>query len=246
MAAHSSPWHLDGFNARLALDQWTGQIDLRNPASGMSLSAGTAERLAILGVDLPAVDPAVAAKEIDCYVRGGDLVATYHETHTRKRRGQVYWRIVNLAKSPQQCAIELVASVQTSLLDSDPTVEIHSTFQADEALQLTDPIAERAVPLSLATQSSCDTMPACFIFRLRGAPLSYIEMVHPLDFVESRLTPLPDGAMRWTTSLFQGRLEKGVILRSRLKALIAPRNLDVASAALCYRDFAASEPPLTV
>ena len=92
----------------------------------------------------------------------------------------------------------------------------------------------------------CDTKPACFIFRLRGAPLSYIEMVHPLDFVESGLTPLGDGALRWTTRLFQGRLEKGVILRSRLKALITPRSDDIAAAALCYRDFAASEPPLTV
>ena len=71
-------------------------------------------------------------------------------------------------------------------------------------------------------------------------------MVHPLDFVESGLTPSADGALRWTTRLFQGRLEKGVILRSRLKALIASRSHDIATAALCYRDFAASEPPLTV
>ena len=224
MPAHTSPWQLDGFNARLALDQFAGQLELRNPASGMALSAGAAARLAILGVDLPAVDPASAGDEIDCYVRGGDLVATYHETHTRKRRGQVYWRIVKLATAPEQHAIELVASVQTSLLDSDPTVEIHSTLEADEALQLADPIAECAAPLALSKQMRCDTKPACFIFRLRGAPLSYIEMVHPLDFVESGLTPLGDGALRWTTRLFQGRLEKGVILRSRLKALITPRS----------------------
>ncbi len=71
--------------------------------------------LQILGVDLPAVDLTSAADELDCYVRGGDLVATYHETHTRKRRGQVYWRIVNRGTAREQHAIELVASVQTSL-----------------------------------------------------------------------------------------------------------------------------------
>ena len=68
-----------------------------------------------------------ATKSIATFA-ASDLVATYHETHTRKRRGQVYWRIVKLATTPEQHAIELVASVQTSLLDSDPTVEIHSTL----------------------------------------------------------------------------------------------------------------------
>ncbi len=245
MAAHTSPWQLDGFNARVVLDQWTGQLDLRNPASGMSLSA-TAARLEILGVGLPAIDSSAATDEIDCYVRGGDLVATYHETHTRKRRGQVYWRIVKLGTATEQHAIELVASVQTSLLDSDPTVEIRSTLEADEALQLTDPFELVAESLPLSSPTRCGFQPACFIFRLRGGALSYIEMVHPLDFVESDLTPLPDGVLRWTTRLFQGRLEKGVILRSRLRASIIPRSHDIASAALCYRDFAASEPPLTV
>jgi hypothetical protein len=41
-------------------------------------------------------------------------------------------------------------------------------------------------------------------------------------------------------------LEKGVILRSRIRALLVPSENDAALAGACYVDFAASEPVLTV
>ena len=72
-----------------------------------------------------------------------------------------------------------------------------------------------------------------------------MEMVHPSDFTESAFCRGPDGAAELSNRLFQGRLEKGVILRSRLRALLLPPEDDVALAAACYSDFAASEPPLT-
>jgi hypothetical protein len=245
MPAPISQWQLDGSKARLALGPTTGSLDLLNPARGIALSFGS-ERIEILGVDLPAVDSSAAANEVECYVRGNDLVATYHETREWKRRGQIYWRLVNHVGAIAHDAIELVASMQTSLLDSDPTLEIRSHIPADEILQLTDPENKRTVALPLSHETRCATQPSCFVFRLRGSQSSYIEMVHPLDFVETTLLPKRDGLVECTTRFFRGRLEKGVILRSRLRAMIIPQSDDITAAAVCYRDFAATEPPLTV
>jgi hypothetical protein len=125
-------------------------------------------------------------------------------------------------------------------------VEARSRLAAEEVLQLTDPHNNRAAPLPLSSRARCTTPPSCLVFRLPEGKSSYIEMVHPLDFVETNLEPHADGFIRCTTRVFRGRLEKGVILRSRLRAMIVPRKDDIETAATCYRDFACSEPPLTV
>jgi hypothetical protein len=87
---------------------------------------------------------------------------------------------------------------------------------------------------------------ACFIFRLAGSQSSYVEMVHPADFNESMLRRSPSGETELSHRLFAGRLEKGVILRSRIRAIFVPRDSDAALARACYADFAAAEPVLTV
>jgi hypothetical protein len=46
-------------------------------------------------------------------------------------------------------------------------------------------------------------------------------------------------------SLFAERLEKGVILRARLLAAFVDRERERAELAALYREFAASDPPLT-
>ena len=70
----------------------------------------------------------------------------------------------------------------------------------------------------------------CFGFSLPGTPTSYIEMVHPGDFdsssVEATVIPMhemkPAAGVSLRHPLFCERLEKGVILRSRVLALFLP------------------------
>src|SRR4030095_16707047 len=102
-------------------------------------------------------------------------------------------------------------SMQTSLLDSDPTVEVRSQLAADEVLQLTDPENKRTSSLPHSRETRCAAQTSCFVFRMPGSQSSYIEMVHPLDFVETTLQPQSAGLVRCTTRFFRGRLEKGVI-----------------------------------
>ena len=144
MPAHTSPWQLDGFNARLALDQFAGQLELRNPASGMARRPALPRGWQFLvWICRRSIRLRQATKSIATFAAATWSPRTTKRTRV-KRRGQVYWRIVKLATAPEQHAIELVASVQTSLLDSDPTVEIHSTLEADEAFSL--PIQLQSAP----------------------------------------------------------------------------------------------------
>ena len=52
------------------------------------------------------------------------------------------------------------------------------------------------------------------------------------------------GTLRVSHQLFSERLEKGVILRARLRGVFLPRQRDTRVAAACYTAFAAAEPPL--
>jgi len=244
------PWRLDKFRASLALGELHGTVDLLSPEQGLQLR-GQSEPLNVLAVDLPGVPDSRAATSLDAWVRGGDLVATYAQSEDRPTRGQVYWRAHLCSKNGQQHpVVDLIASVQTSLLDSDPALTVYSRIPAREVVQLIEVEAGRVKPIewneaelhSLAALGEI----ACFIFRLDGSQSSYVEMVHPADFNESMLRRSPSGETELSHHLFAGRLEKGVILRSRIRAIFVPRDADVALASGYYSDFAAAEPVLTV
>ena len=66
-------------------------------------------------------------------------------------------------------------------------------------------------------------------------------MVHPVDFGGAKVST---GTI--SHHLFQQRLEKGVILRARVRAAILHRKNDLATAQAAYERFAGAEPPLTV
>jgi hypothetical protein len=87
------------------------------------------------------------------------------------------------------------------------------------------------------------------IFRLPRCDFSYAEMIHAADFQHDQFAAgkTPDGGCRPTLEhrLFPGTLEKGVILRSRIRGLFVPRAEDCAQAAADYRQFLHSPLPLT-
>jgi hypothetical protein len=246
----SKPWQLDNYQATLSLGQLHGAIDLLLPERGLQLHWRDFA-IAALAVGLPSVSGSQASSVLDAWVRGGDLVATYAENANRRTRGQVYWRAHEHVQDNQKFpAIDLIASVQTSLLDSDPALNVRSRVAAREVLLLTDIDSGRAAPLDWGAD---DTMRlaapgqiACSIFRLGDGKSSYVEMVHPADFNECVWRRESNGETELSNRLFHGRLEKGVILRSRIRAIFVPTDNDAELASACYAEFATSEPILTV
>jgi hypothetical protein len=70
-------------------------------------------------------------------------------------------------------------------------------------------------------------------------------MIHPADFHSDELLPGAGDAVMLRHRLFLSDLEKGVILRARVRGLLLPRQGDQPAAAEAYTEFAASPPPLT-
>ncbi len=250
--AHSA-WQLSGYEARTRLGGHPAHLDLLYPAEGLVFFPGHHSPWRLFSVDLPDVEPSAAGKSLEFHVRGDDLIVSYPRTNSGDASGQLYWRKrIQAAGRGEFEGVEVVVSAQTSLLDSDPAMRVRSRFPAGEVLHLNDPFAPHSGILEVGMGNDSRTITAaegagCFLCRPADLEMSYLEIVHPLDFRESLLAKTlgADAAIEISHRLFGGRLEKGVILRSRLLGVLLPREGDLALAEEIYRRFADSEPPLT-
>lgn len=187
-------------------------LDLR---SGLAIQAGPWQGSS-LGM-LPAITPAKSAASVESYVRGTDLVITQPASPERPTRVQVYWRRWHDLPAGLTAVCEMVVSVQTHLLDSDPTLVIDSRFAgAQETLQR-EGISEVTL----------------------GANQALI-LTHPQDAAETEVMP---GLVRNT--LFRHRLEKGVILRGRLLFAWSDQKLTADARQTLSTRFVHAEPVLT-
>jgi len=150
----------------------------------------------------------------ECYVRGGDLIATYEETERQPVRNQIYWRFL---VDESYCGLELIISAQTSRLDTSTTLAVASKF---------------------AWRPEFDGLVA--IGPAPGAGWCCLEFADP-----SNLDQTVVNNCRLEHQLFPGHLEKGVIRRTRLRALFVPAATASATAAACYQQFLDAAPPLT-
>gem|GEM_PF-2252555 len=255
----ASPWRIDEHLARLEAPQSRAEIDLFNPAGGMKVRAARGEN--IVGARIFAIGLSSASdsqsSNVEFFARGNDLIAIHWERPDSPFRAQIYWRWIPSVQAFKQCdngqdidALELILSIQTSLLDSDPALEVATALDAKGAGQLTEVVtahfSERSASLG-GSGLDAESGLGCFQFELAAGKLKYLEMVHPADFRNSRLSAVasPPG-LRLSHRLFAERLEKGVILRSRLRSFFVPKDCPTTAIVSAYEEFADSEPPLTV
>jgi hypothetical protein len=253
----SSPWRIDGRHARLEGVELSAEIDLFDPSGGVTVTAAAGAKLAdvhLFKIRLPA-GGRLQATNVESFARGDDLIAIHSERPDNPFRAQIYWRLIRSIPAFDQsgvgrsiAALELILSIQTSLLDSDPALDVETKLPSTAVSQLTDNVSARFVERS-GTASGIEVDPGsgvgCFQMANVGGPVSYVEMVHPADFRHSTLDAGPR-CLRLSHRLFAERLEKGVILRSRLRCFFVPADCSPATIAAAYEEFAASEPPLTV
>ncbi|MCG8584067.1 MAG: hypothetical protein MI757_05085, partial [Pirellulales bacterium] len=174
-----------------------------------------------------------SASPVDFYSRGRDLVATYRENAGQQRRLQVYWRALEASHTETQIAVlELVVSVQTDLLDSNPAMYVASRFPTGEI------VGECEV-------GSAENDQHFVLVRPATQPLSIMQAVHPSDRIGDAELEADDTGTVVRHPLFAEQLEKGVIRRARARVAILPRERDLQLALDCFDAFAASEPVLT-
>ena len=244
----STPWQLQQDRAGLALEGLSGSIHLLRPGDGLTelrRDDSPLPRTRVLGIAVPGFTPGDAGALIECRVRAGDLAAAYRESAAWPVRLDTLWRAMPLEGAFG--AIELVLSVRTYTLDCRPQLTVLSVIKADEVLAVAEDGTSRPLPPTAGEWTAVgDARPCCVVLRMAGAALSYAEMVHPSDFQRDELLresdPIVPAQLRhW---IFPSALEKGVILRARIRGFFLPREHDLRLAASAARAFAASEPPL--
>ena len=247
-----STWELNGHLAQLHLDQLSAEVDLARPAGGVFhiRVAGThLNDLHILGVAMPWHVAGEADALDDAYLRPASLAATYDASGDWPLRVDTVWRGVNRSSRHEfVAAIELLVSVRTDALNSQPRMAVESTFSDGEVALATDRNSDRFEPFISSTVDSAsagqDACRGCIVFRPAGSDLSYVEMVHPADFRRDELRGGGDAPFGVRHHLFGDSLEKGVVLRARLRGVFVPRASDMQLASEQYAAFRASEPPL--
>jgi hypothetical protein len=242
-------WQLEGSTARLRLDALAASVDVARPEQGIThveIGGAPLADTRWLGVELAAP----RSGGCECYVRQDDLIASYADRPQAEMRTQLYWRAAAPRIAETLAAIELLVSVQTSLLDSCPQLTAASQVVASEAYRLVD-AAEFAslLPSAGASVPEPADAPHCYLFRLPGRQYSYAQMIHPADDHESHWDGWLHGTdyrLRVAHRMFSQRLEKGVILRGRVKGVLIARRDDKRATLAHWQSFLAEEPPLTV
>lgn len=246
-------WKLEGSQARLAQPNLSAAVDLLRPDLGLTGAVYRGQKVplvALLAVDLPEVSEQPQSLS-DHWVRGNDLVAVYEPTALRPTRVEVYWRWHELppALDPSGvcAAVELQVSVQTHLLDSHPEVSCSTVAAAPACARLTaDPYGQwQTVSASAPADYTPPADRGGTLWQWPTPGVAYAELVFPADFRVDALSPQPGGGWRLRHRLFPEFLEKGVILRSRIRGLFCSAVEGEATARAACEHFAASPLPLT-
>jgi len=214
-------------------------IDLDQPLHGITLAGqGVSPPSSLLGLDLRS-----DCRLTDHWVRGSDVTAVYETAHesvnARHLRTTAMWRLHPSDGATR--AWELIASAQTSLLQSDAVLAVVSEIEATDVLWGTcqNGVHWHNDPSPKAT---------CVLLGRGGATdsdsTSVLVAAHPGD--ARRLTVRRDGTRVVVECwLFSTELEKGVLLRSRVLAAVGPTAAATQWAGDMASAFAASPPLLT-
>ena len=231
-----SVWREPGRRIRDSGSVVSTAIDLDQPRQGITLAGETVSSAStLLGLDLRS-----ECRLADHWLRGDDVTAVYESADARHLRTTAMWRLHPSDGATR--AWELIASAQSSLLQSDSVLAVVSEIDATDILWGTCGDG--------AMQWHADPSPeaTCVLLHCGGAAgstgTSVLVAAHPGD--ARRLTVRKDGT-RFVVEcwLFSTALEKGVLLRSRVLAAVGPTADAHRWAGDIAAKFAASPPMLT-
>ena len=247
------PWCLSEHTAKLKLEALQAEVQLSTPEFGVSKIKAGHESLPgkMLQVCFaPSIAESGPRAVSEAYIRQRDLVADYPPREQFPFRSWVYWRALSTAEHPAISALEAIVSTQTDLLDSHPKVTVTNSLPAIELWRLKSLEKAEMKQISLARSDSQHVHhtqgPGCYLWRLSGDRWSYAEMIPPSDFHSSEICRDEEGLVSVSHRLFERSLEKGVILKARVRGVLIERGRDAVNAMNWYRDLLNSELPLTV
>ena len=175
----------------------------------------------------------------EAYVREQDLIVRYAQSAADMFALQFQWRLISHPE-PSAVGVELWVSIQTSYLDTAPSLVLTSDLPGNHRRILThgdlvtgdDPGSTPASGTGGIIAEAGSSGPACAWF------------IEPRDLSQFHLLSNPD-APRQQGKLFGAFLEKGVIRRARMQLLMMEQSPTPQQLSDLYQSFASSPLPLT-
>ena len=231
-------WQLNGHRAMTSIAGGTGCLELKRPEEGFTYRGPQGECLNLFQFGKLQYPP----QSIEAYVRKDDLVVNYGGAAVLPFDLQIYW---SRPCSDLADRLDCVVAAQTDSLNDHSQLStrtlgtgcveiLHLRNRQDDAL-------ERVGPSTTLTPTEST---GCLLVRLGN--LSYIELVHPQDFLSLKIDRSHKGSdFSISRPVFDRSLEKGVIVRARVRGILAKPSEDESQFHEAYKAFLADPLPLT-
>ena len=251
----SSLWNLRADRATLDIASLAATLDLTHPANGLGITRALGASVAdaqFLGISIPGLSESGQHSITDRYVRQEDLTAAYELTGDCPLHVDARWSVCDGTSNDSRfVAVEVLVSVRTWVLDSLSQLSVVSRCPAEEVLHSIGGEIDVFATIAPAAADHLEFSEApagrgCMLLRLPESVISYVEMVRPGDFQSEEIAfqasvPQRAGILH---RLSVEHLEKGVILRARVRGVFVPRDNDEQIAAEQYQAFVESPLPL--
>lgn len=232
-------WKFEEGRAIGHVEPWLVQLDPTDPSQGLHLQSAAERQWQVFQVR-PLPQHSLQPDEI--YTRGRDLICRFNQAESDLYAFQLDWHLL-VGEGPFVVGLELWISIQTTLLDAQPQLEVSCVagdgvkWEVWEASRLTELLSE-AVKIDMEVHEGPAVIVArdqtsCGIWLIEPTDRRHVEMVEPASPAEL------------SVSLFGHFMEKGVIRRARMRFWLAAPDIPDAAIAQAFRDFAASPLPLT-
>lgn len=214
-------------------------VDSSRPAKGVHY-----KNAYLLGVCVPEFTESAQDAILEQFRHEDRLTVRYAGTQAWPVWTEVTWGVYETRDRPG-LNLDLNVSVRTNEPSCRPELVVQSFLPKSECFAVMD---SQSQPIQLGadvphTMTRADAA-GCVLFRPADTDWSLVEMVHPLDFVHDELSHDPEHPdhTRLSHRLFTQPLEKGVLLRARLRTIVIDRVADLATATALYAEFT-NEPP---
>ena len=214
------------------------QLTINNcsPASGAKITVGR-DAMSLFSVETSSGNEQLA----DLYIRGDDLIAKYRSSDDQFDR-ELYWRVPDLNLPTGAFALEMIYSLQTDLLETNPNPRIISELKALEVgywSAIGDPLVGDLKWKQQETADGCQMITAKLSDETRLTVAVYPNDLMVMEFAEL------GGETVLTCRLNAEFLEKGVIRRTRMFAMCAASNVSDEDMINVAQEFLDSDLPLT-
>jgi hypothetical protein len=220
-------WQLQADRASLTTEHWHVEMDPRSPNNGLQIRYGSVELGHFFKIN---PKPSHSFNIQEAYVRQNDLILRYEQSGADLYTVQLNWRRLE-SQTPEALALELWISVQTTLLDTHPAIDIRS--RTPDAFWHILTLDDLSISKSTSTA----------IGLVKKSGVTAMIMLDPSDAQQSHKTL--DRNEHLTLKLFGEFMEKGVIRRARLRLIAVPGEIARSKIAKHYRAFTDSPLPLT-